>query len=328
MTYRPADRPPNSLPGNLSANLSGNLSGSLPSLSAGRPSWDLRTPRRQTVPVVFSSPHSGRDYPADFVDASPLDLAQLRRSEDAFVDEIFAAAPDYGAPLLRALFPRAYVDANREPFELDPEMFDEPLPDYVRTRSVRIAAGLGTVPRVVADGAAIHPGTITFADARGRIADHHQPYHRTLEHMLGATHARFGGALLVDCHSMPSAGAPGIKGRSLKNVDIVLGDCHGAACAGAVTDAVEETLVGLGYRVRRNRPYAGGYITRHYGRPAEATHALQIEINRALYMDEATIQRTPGLTAVMRDMSRVIDVLGRVALDVVEAAGAVADAAE
>jgi N-formylglutamate amidohydrolase len=300
--------------------------------AARRPSWDLRAPRRQTVPMVFSSPHSGRDYPADFVDASPLALAQLRRSEDAFVDEIFAGAPDFGAPLLRALFPRAYVDANREPFELDPEMFEGELPDYVRTRSVRITAGLGTVPRVVADGAVIHPGPLAFEDARARIERHHLPYHRTLEHLLRATRERFGGVLLVDCHSMPSSGAPGShgskSGRSIKNVDIVLGDCHGAACAAAISDVAEDTLHRLGYRVRRNRPYAGGYITRHYGRPAEGAHALQIEINRALYMDEATIQRTPGLASAMRDMNRLIDALAQAMPAVLEAAGDIADAAE
>jgi N-formylglutamate amidohydrolase len=162
-----------------------------------RPSWDLRAPRRQTLPIVFSSPHSGRDYPADFVEASPLGLAQLRRSEDAFVDEIFAGAPDFGAPLLRALFPRAYVDANREPYELDPEMFEGSLPDYVRTRSVRITAGLGTVPRVVADGAVIHPGRLAFEDAQARIERHHLPYHQTLEHLDAvvrrARHAWFQG---------------------------------------------------------------------------------------------------------------------------------------
>ncbi|MEK9753528.1 MAG: N-formylglutamate amidohydrolase [Rhodospirillaceae bacterium] len=298
-----------------------------------RPSWDLRAPRRQTVPLVFSSPHSGRDYPGDFVAASPLDLAQLRRSEDAFVDEIFAGAPDFGAPLLRALFPRAYVDANREPFELDPEMFEDNLPDYVRTRSVRITAGLGTVPRVVADGAVIHPGPLAFEDAKARIERHHLPYHRTLEHLLRATRERFGGALLVDCHSMPSTGAAGAKGnsvgaRALHNVDVVLGDCHGAACAAAITDTAEDTLTRLGYRVKRNRPYAGGYITRYYGRPAEHVHALQIEINRALYMDETTIQRMPDLGAVIRDMNRLIDALVQVVYAQLEAAGDIADAAE
>ena len=293
-----------------------------------RPSWDLRAPRRQTVPVVFSSPHSGRDYPTDFILSSPLELNRLRRSEDAFVDEIFAAAPDFGAPLLRALFPRAYVDANREPFELDPEMFEEALPDYVRTRSQRIAAGLGTVPRVVADGTDIHAGPITFEDAKARIENHHAPYHETLQHLLQATRERFGGALLIDCHSMPSAGAPGARGRSLKNVDMILGDCHGTSCAGAITDAAEETLTELGYRVRRNRPYAGGYITRHYGRPARAVHALQIEINRALYMDEHTIQRAPGLNRLIGDINQLIAALGECASVILDTGAGLPQAAE
>lgn len=297
-------------------------------LNSNQPSWDLRAPGRQSAPLVFSSPHSGRDYPAHFIDASPLDTVQLRRSEDAFVDEIFAAAPDFGAPLLRALFPRAYVDANREAFELDPTMFDSPLPDFVRTKSVRITAGLGTIPRIVADGAQIYAGALGFDEAKQRIQDHYDPYHRKLETLLNETRARFGGAILVDCHSMPSAGAPGTRSRGVKNVDMVLGDCHGMSCADAITTVAEETLRGLGYRVFRNRPYAGGYITRHYGRPADGLHALQIEINRGLYMDERTIQRTPGLNALIHDMNRLIQALRDAAPDIVCQGAGLPQAAE
>ncbi len=270
---------------------------------------DLRAPARQTAPLVFSSPHSGRNYPPAFVADSLLDTVQLRRSEDAFVDEIFAAAPDLGAPLLRALFPRAYVDANREAFELDPAMFDDPLPNYVRTQSTRLSAGLGTIPRIVADGAVISNKRLGFNEARQRIERTHRPYHQTLTNLLESTQSLFAGVVLVDCHSMPSAGAPGVRSRALKNVDIVLGDCHGGACAAAITDLAESTLAGLGYRVQRNRPYAGGYITRHYGKPDQAQHALQIEINRALYMDEHTIQRSPGMPGLIRDINRLIGAL-------------------
>jgi len=171
-------------------------------------SWEVRAPAELTAPVVFSSPHSGRQYSDAFVAASRLDAPTLKRSEDSFVDEIFAAAPDFGAPLVRALFPRAYVDANREAYELDPEMFTGPLPDYVRVRSPRIAAGLGTVPKIVANGEAIYDGPMSFDEARRRIETHHRPYHRAVGDLLERARAAFGAALLIDCHSMPSVRAP------------------------------------------------------------------------------------------------------------------------
>ncbi|MEK9724536.1 MAG: N-formylglutamate amidohydrolase [Rhodospirillaceae bacterium] len=270
---------------------------------------EVRRPAALAAPVVFSSPHSGRRYPAAFVDASRLEPQALRRSEDSFVDEIFAAAPEFGAPLVRALFPRAYVDANREAFELDPEMFADDLPDYVRTRSPRIAAGLGTVPRVVANGAAIYDRPLPFAEARARIDAHHRPYHRALSELLEDARRAFGASLVVDCHSMPSANAPGVRTRGIRGVDIVLGDSHGAACAPEVTALAETVLRDAGYRVVRNRPYAGGYITRRYGRPEAGQHALQIEINRALYMDERRIQRGPGMPTVIRNMNRLVKAL-------------------
>ena len=168
------------------------------------PPWRLLAPAEQTAPVVFASPHSGRDYPPEFIAASRLNVVSLRGSEDAFIDEIFAAAPDFGAPLLCARFPRAYVDANREAFELDPAMFTDPLPDYVNTRSPRIAAGLGTIARVVTDGEDIYHEPLRFEDALGRIEALYRPYHKALQGLLQATQERFGGCLLVDCHSMPS----------------------------------------------------------------------------------------------------------------------------
>ncbi|MDD9878713.1 MAG: N-formylglutamate amidohydrolase [Magnetovibrio sp.] len=176
----------------------------------------------------------------------------------------------------------------------------------------------GAVPKVVANGEAIYDSPITFASARQRIERHHRPYHRALTEVLDATHRRFGGALLVDCHSMPSAGAPGIRAKGLKNVDIVLGDCHGAACAQAVTALAEKTLKDLNYRVVRNRPYAGGYITRRYGRPEEGMHALQIEINRALYMDEHRIERGPGMAELIRHVGKLIKVLTELDLDILK----------
>ena len=261
------------------------------------PSWRLLAPAEQTAPVVFASPHSGRDYPPEFIAASRLNVVSLRGSEDAFIDEIFAAAPDFGAPLLCARFPRAYVDANREAFELDPAMFTDPLPDYVNTRSPRIAAGLGTIARVVNDGEDIYHEPLRFEDALGRIEALYRPYHKALQGMLQATQERFGGCLLVDCHSMPSGQlAPELgAGDGNKPADMVLGDCFGTSSAPAVTDIAKAALEASGFTVALNKPYAGGFTTRHYGRPREGVHVLQVEINRALYMDEKLVRRGPGL---------------------------------
>ncbi|HUA77808.1 MAG TPA: N-formylglutamate amidohydrolase [Acetobacteraceae bacterium] len=263
----------------------------LPSLDThpAPPPFALHRPVRQTAPLVFASPHSGRDYPPTFLAAARLDPLALRRSEDSFVDELFAAAPRYGAPLLAASFPRAFCDANREPWELDPEMFSEPLPPWVNSASPRIGAGLGTIARIVATGSAIYRDKLSFAEAEARIRCCWEPFHASLAALVAETRASFGACLLIDCHSMPAPPVP--AGR---RVDFVLGDGHGTTCAVHAVRTVEEILTGLGYRVRRNDPYSGGYITRHYGRPREGVHALQIEIARDLYMDEERIERLPG----------------------------------
>ncbi|MFI4988382.1 MAG: N-formylglutamate amidohydrolase [Alphaproteobacteria bacterium] len=264
--------------------------------------WDVSAPAAQTMPVVFASPHSGSDYPPDFVARSRLDAMALRKSEDSFVDELFAGVAEEGAPLLKALFPRAYVDPNREPFELDPAMFDEVLPDYANTRSPRIASGLGTIARVVASGEEIYRGKLRFADALERVNRLYRPYHAALSSLIQATESRFGHTILIDCHSMPSIAGPMDEDSGRRRFDIVLGDCHGTSCAAALTDLVEGFLTGRGYEIVRNNPYAGGYTTRHYGAPGERVHALQIEINRALYMNEATIERGPELARIAHDM--------------------------
>jgi N-formylglutamate amidohydrolase len=266
-------------------------------------------PALQMVPVIFASPHSGRAYPADFLAAARLDPLSLRRSEDSFVDDLFAAAPEHGAPLLSATFPRAFCDANREPWELDPAMFDDQLPPWVNTTSARVGAGLGTIARVVASGEAIYRGKLSFAEAERRVRLFWQPFHETLEALIAGTRAMFGTCLLIDCHSMPSHGA----GRAGGKADFVLGDAHGTACNSRVTQFIEHTLTGLGYAVRRNDPYAGGYITRHYGRPREHVHAMQIEIARELYMDEARIERLPRFAAVQQDMTTLIEAIARTA---------------
>ncbi len=258
---------------------------------------------------MFASPHSGRVYPAAFLEASRLTPLQLRKSEDAFIDDVFASAPDLGAPLLRANFPRAYVDANREPFELDPAMFEAPLPAFVNTASPRISAGLGTIPKVVSSGEEIHAGKLAFAEARARIEACHVPYHEALRGLIEVTRKRFGGCLLIDCHSMPSVGGPMDRDPGLKRVDMVLGDRHGLSAAPALTRQVEDLLKDQGFRTTRNNPYAGGFTTRQYGRPKDGVHALQIEINRAIYMDESRIEPTEGMARLSQGMERLIAAL-------------------
>ncbi len=281
--------------------------------AADAPAFEILAPQSQRLPLVLASPHSGNAYSAAFLASSRLDARALRKSEDCFVDEIFAFAPGFGVPLIRALFPRAYLDVNREAYELDPEMFADPLPAYVNTRSPRVAAGLGTIARVVANGEDIYRGKLRFAEALDRVSRCYTPYHNALRRLVDDTRDAFGHALLIDCHSMPSASTATTGkggGRGGNHPEIVLGDCYGNACAPAVIDAAEEFLRGLGYAVSRNNPYAGGYTTRHYGRPRQGIHALQIEIARDLYMDEAALSRLPYLDVLARHMTELADTLG------------------
>lgn len=276
--------------------------------------FEILAPRKQTLPFVLNSPHSGRDYPKHFLASSGLDPLTLRRSEDSFVDEIFSGAVKLGAPLLRAHFPRAYLDVNREPYELDPTMFTDPLPPHANTRSLRVAGGLGTIPRLVAEATEIYRTRLPYAEAESRIRDIYMPFHETLRGLLEATHQQFGDVLLIDCHSMPSSGEPFDPSVRNDRPDIVLGDRYGTACMPALTDAAERILQGLGYTVARNNPYAGGFNTEHYGTPARGLHALQIEINRTLYMDERKVQRLSGITRLSKNMTRFIRQLGKEAL--------------
>jgi N-formylglutamate amidohydrolase len=277
----------------------------------GEAAINVATPATQTIPFVFSSPHSGTRYPPDFIAASRLDPLALRRSEDSFVDELFAAAPGAGAPLVKALFARAYCDPNREAYELDPNMFEDELPAFANTASLRVAGGLGTIARVVGSGGEIYRRKLTFAEAEERIARCYHPYHSAILSLLEATRTAFGIAVLIDCHSMPSVGGPMDRDEGRVRPDVVLGDRFGSACNQTLVDVAERTLANMGYRVVRNHPYAGGFNTHHYGRPAEGLHALQIEINRAIYMDEARIERRPSLATIAADMTRLIQVLGR-----------------
>ncbi len=268
--------------------------------------FDIELPVTQTQAFVFNSPHSGRYYPERLLRLSRLDAIDLRRSEDFFVDLLFEAAPSAGAPLLKATYPRVYIDLNREPYELDPTMFYDRLPPYANRESDRVYAGYGSIPRVVAYDMDIYKTKLRFTKEQSRIENIHKPYHRTLRDLLGKTRSMFGWAALIDCHSMPSnrsismlsLGRFSAKEEAGSNPDIVLGDRYGHSCAPELTGLIETTLQKMGYSVLRNNPYAGGFCTKQYGKPADDIHAIQIEINRSLYMDEVNLTpKAPELTA-------------------------------
>jgi N-formylglutamate amidohydrolase len=262
----------------------------------------LRPAAGPTTPLIFASPHSGRLYPDAMMAASSLDAAAIRRSEDVLVDDLIAPAADAGAVVIQARFARAFVDVNRAPYELDQGMFEDELPAFARGRTARVAAGLGAIARIVADGQEIYDRKLTFAEAAQRIEQVHRPYHAALADLLAEARARSGLAVLIDWHSMPSAAAGTTNGR--RN-DIVLGDRFGAACAPAIARRVEDALRAAGYRVARNVPYAGGYTTEHYGRPSAGVHALQIEIDRGLYLDEETLEPARGYDKVKADLTAI-----------------------
>ena len=276
--------------------------------------FDIELPVTQTQALVFNSPHSGRYYPERLLRLSRLDPIDLRRSEDFFVDLLFEGAAEYGAPLLKATYPRVYVDLNREPYELDPTMFYDRLPPYANRDSDRVYAGYGSIPRVVAYDMDIYKTKLRFTKEQTRIENIHKPYHRTLRDMLAKTRSLFGWAALIDCHSMPSSRSMSMLslGRYIPkedkeanpNPDFVLGDRYGHSSAPELTDLIESVLTKQGYSVMRNNPYAGGYCTKHYGNPADDIHAIQIEINRSLYMDEVNLEpKIPAFEQLTDDLS-------------------------
>jgi N-formylglutamate amidohydrolase len=276
--------------------------------------FDILDPEQLETPVILSSPHSGRVYPARFLDASRLTAQALRKSEDAFVDELLTPANGLGAPLLRAHFPRAYLDANREPYELDPRMFDGKLPAFANTRSLRVAGGLGTIARVVGESQDIYKRRLPIEEALRRIEGLYKPFHHTLRALMRRAAGQFGMAVLIDCHSMPSWASASAKHERME-ADMILGDRYGTSCHPAFVEVVEQHLRMLGYNVQRNKPYAGGFITEHYGSPGAGFHAMQIEINRALYMDEQTLEKKLAFTQVAMDLRDVVESLMRTAAD-------------
>ena len=276
------------------------------------PPFEILEPAAWRAPIIFNSPHSGSAYPEAFLRVSRIDLPALRRSEDSFMDELIGGLSNRGFAVVRVHFPRSYVDVNREPYELDPRMFAGRLPSFANTRSMRVAGGLGTIPRVVGDGQEIYRERLAVDDALSRIETLYKPYHRALRRLINRVHQSFGTAVLVDCHSMPSIG---VSRDEPRRPDVVIGDRYGTSCAPLLPDRVEETMGRLGYSVGRNKPYAGGFITEHYGNPASGLHVVQLELNRAVYMDERRREKGPRFAQVVADFAALADALATVPLD-------------
>jgi N-formylglutamate amidohydrolase len=276
------------------------------------PPFEIVEPAAWRAPIIFNSPHSGSVYPDEFLSASRIDLPALRRSEDSFMDELIAGLSGRGFPTVSVNFPRSYVDVNREPYELDPRMFTGRLPSFANTRSMRVAGGLGTIPRVVGDGQEIYRERLSVDDALARIEVLYKPYHRALRRLINKAHQAFGTAVVVDCHSMPSIG---VSRDEPRRPDVVIGDRYGTSCAPLLADVIEETMSRLGYSVGRNKPYAGGFITEHYGNPASGLHTVQLELNRAIYMDERRRERSARFAQVASDFIILAEVLAAVPLD-------------
>ncbi|EJB02227.1 N-formylglutamate amidohydrolase [Rhizobium redzepovicii] len=257
--------------------------------------FEVHEPVSQTIPFVYNSPHSGRIYPPEFIAQSRLEGIAIRRSEDHYVDELFGSAVALGAPLLAANFPRAYLDVNREPYELDPRMFDGLLPPYANVNSLRVAGGLGTIPRIVAENMEIYARRLPVQEGLDRVEAVYKPYHATLRRLIARTHVQFGFGVLIDCHSMP--GNVRVAGYTARP-DFIIGDRYGTSASAELSRAAIAILEEMGFAAIRNKPYAGGFITEHYGRPSRGLHALQIEVNRAIYVDEVTLEKRADFAAV------------------------------
>jgi len=260
-------------------------------------------PSAALVPVVFDSPHSGKTYPEDFGSIAPL--AVLRRSEDAFVDELYSSAPDHGAPLIAAEFPRIYIDPNRNLIDIDPAMLEAPWPGPV-VASRKTELGVGLVWRLMPPEAQIYDRLLSVAEVQRRIDTCWQPYHDAVAGAIDEAHGRFGQVWHINCHSMPAMGNSGTEDGPVARAEFVLGDRDGTTCDPGFTAFVAEQLTDLGYKVKINEPYKGVELVRRYSDPAKGRHSLQIEINRKLYMDEDRIERNGGFDALKANLDRLI----------------------
>jgi N-formylglutamate amidohydrolase len=260
------------------------------------PPWRLTGEIDGRWPLFITSPHSGRHYPPAFLAASRLTLAELRRAEDALVDGLLDGIA--GVPVLAASHARSWLDLNRAADELDPAMFEGALP-WAVAGGVRVAAGLGVIPRLAAQGMEIYGRRLPASEAAARINGLHRPWHALVTAQLAAAQAQHGAALLIDVHSMPPPAGP-------RPPQIVLGDCHGSSAHPAIVAMMEDHFRRAGWRVARNQPYAGGYTTHHHGRPANGIHAVQIEICRSLYLDQQRLLPTHGAHKVRAALTSLV----------------------
>ena len=265
--------------------------------------YELRVPLRQKSSCVFSSPHSGATYSESFKSGSQLEFLKLRSSEDAFVDELFSKVVTYGAQLISATAPRSFVDLNRRENELDPELISE-LPD--KAKYDPIPSGLGVIPRVVANGRVIKSGKISFQEVTERLNSYYYPYHKDLIKILETTRSTWGNVVLFDCHSMPQEAVKVLSNSQKEIPDIVLGDCFGKSCDSHIFEQTEKAFRNQGFEVLRNIPFSGGFITQNYGDPNLKQHAIQIEINRSLYMDELAIAKTTNFNSFKKRISAAL----------------------
>jgi N-formylglutamate amidohydrolase len=269
-----------------------------------QPILEVREPDGPASAFVVNSPHSGSFYPSSFLAQSRLTKDAVRRSEDCYVDELFSGCVALGAPMLAANFPRAYLDVNREPFELDPKMFIETLPSYVNSQSLRVGGGLGTIPRIVGDGMEIYRARMPYSEALGRIETVYRPYHAELKRLVMRARQSHGEAVLIDCHSMPGSIRVGERGT---RPDFIVGDRFGTSASRQISELALHCVRAQGFTAAYNKPYAGGFITEHYGRPANGLHALQIEVSRSLYMDEQNFTKSPGFEGLRRAINVFLD---------------------
>ncbi|MBS1088300.1 N-formylglutamate amidohydrolase [Gluconobacter wancherniae] len=269
------------------------------SFQSSNPPYLLSFPEKTAVPLIVSSPHSGQDYPTDFLQAARLSIHDLQKAEDRFVDKLFDAAPEIGATFLRAAFPRVWCDVNRDRRELDARMFKPPLPSTALLRTPKVRAGFGVIPRCASQGRAIYSHCLAPEEVERRISSCWLPYHQALSELISDVKTKFGYALLVDVHSMPRL-------EQYRECNVVFGDAHGHSCSSKIIGFLEENFQSRGYSTQRNVPYAGGYITRNYGRPLQGVHAIQIELCRSLYMNTATLEPSRMFIKVREDLKQIM----------------------
>jgi len=272
-------------------------------------------PNEITTPIVVSSPHSGNYYPISFQKVSAVNIAELKISEDCFIDELFESSISIGAPMIKANYARSYIDLNREPYELDQEMFIEQLPGYINTESLRVASGLGTIAKLSGNQKQIYNHKINLSDALDRIHNIYKPYHKSLGILINEAIKLFGFCILLDCHSMPTIGATKKKHPNEQNKLVVLGDLNGVSCSDLLTEKVESIFNQLGYMTKRNNPYAGGFTTEHYGNPIDGVHALQIELNKGMYLNEVTHTKTNSFLKVKDDLYQFLKLISKFCID-------------